>query len=512
MKSFGRLLRTYIERSGYTNYGIAQKEAVNRTTLQKVLADERTPSPEFMKHILPLLKLTPEESYNFMSVFEMLQTGETLFSQRQYIKQIFECIPGINQKILDKRTVSFQKNYCAHDNVFTKPELYHGRYEVENLLSDLLVRECASSSPSLRINVPANMNLFKQIFIQTIRHCPDSHKLVVQHLTCFLKSEGFYPPPPNLIKPSSAQTKHANSRLHNAPNIRENLDILANTLPFLSSTAFHYEVYYYYDNFIMTDDKRTAFPYYVLYNDTVVFLSADCNTALPFQNSGLHDFFNNLFEAALQNSNPFTVSCSTPEDALCHLIEMDMENRPFYSLEYQPCFASYLNEKLIQTYAKPDIMHYAEIIEMVNHRVMQLKKLDFHVSIFSKSGLINFAETGFIDDFPREYINSFSVRDRIALLEKLYEDISSDTHAHRLVNPLIFPISRNFVCHLHQDIGLDFNFYELNGGLYCYIHIIERTLLEAFFDFFQYMTTSSLVCSREDTLSAIRQCIEELKN
>ncbi len=207
MKSFGRLLRTYIERSGYTNYGIAQKAAVNRTTLQKVLADERTPSPEFMKHILPLLKLTPEESYNFMSVFEMLQTGETLFSQRQYIKQIFECIPGINQKILDKRTVSFQKNYCAHDNVFTKPELYHGRYEVENLLSDLLVRECASSSPSLRINVPANMNLFKQIFIQTIRHCPDSHKLVVQHLTCFLKSEGFYPPPQfnkTILRPNQA--------------------------------------------------------------------------------------------------------------------------------------------------------------------------------------------------------------------------------------------------------------------------------------------------------------------
>lgn len=488
MKNFGKLLRTYIERSGYTNYGIAQKANVNRTTLQKILANERIPSQEFMDRIFPLLKLTPEESCELLSVFEIMQTGESLFAQRRSIKQMLESISDITRSLTVNTAADAHSSMQSSPDISLTEEIHYGRYEVGILLTDLITRECAGPSPTVRISLPANIGFFKQIFLQTIRYCPNKENLTIQHLTCFLKAD--------------------TDNISPAPN----LDILANILPFLASPIFNYEVYYYYDNYLISDAGRTAFPYYVLFSDTVVLLSADGNTAIPFQKTDMLFYFNNLFEAALQNSNPFITSCPHPEDVLPHLIGMDMDNRPFYSLEFQPCITAYLTERMLRTYANPDIENYETALELTTIRINQLKNMDQHVSIFSKAGLLHFSETGLISDFPSGYMIPLSVRDRITILEALYQDIYTGKHNHRLVNPLIFPISQHLICHLHQDAGLDFSSYELSGNSYHYIHIEERTLLEAFGDFFQYMINSPLVYSKEDTLTAIRTFIENLKN
>ena len=58
MKSFGKMLRGFIENSGYTIYGIAQKANINRTTLQKLLSDERKPTADQVRKLRPFLKLT----------------------------------------------------------------------------------------------------------------------------------------------------------------------------------------------------------------------------------------------------------------------------------------------------------------------------------------------------------------------------------------------------------------------------------------------------------------------
>lgn len=490
MKSFGTLLRTYIQRSGYTNYGIAQKARVNRTTLQKILSGERTPSPEFMDRIFPLLKLTPQEAQELTSLFEIIQTGESLFSQRQYIKKLLETLPDITNKVMSCQTNPLPVQLPAEAGLESSPvklDFCRGRYEVEYLFEELLLKECQGSTPVMKINAPANIDFFKELFTRTIRRCQNSGQLNVQHLTCFLKSD---------VELSRSLC---------------NLNSLANILPFLAASNFRYDVRYYYGNQIVDDAERTAFTYYVLFSDTVVLLSADYSTALPLNVPDLYRHFNNLFDAALNRAEPLVTHCPAPEDFLPHLIHLDMEQTPFLSLEYQPCIGTYLTEKMVQTYIRPEIENISTVLKMVNSRISQLKELESHDSIFSKAGLWDFVHTGFISDFPREYMIPLSIRDRLAALEYLYEDIYNDRRNHRMVNPLIFPISKELSCLLHLDLALNFICYNPFSRNFCYIQIEERTFLEAFADFFQYMVHSPLVYSKEDTLSAVRACINHLR-
>ena len=96
MKSLGKILRGYIRESGYTIYKAAGSAGVNRTTLQKILADERSASEEFLHKLLPILKLSSDEEAEVWKFFEISQTGEAIYQQRQSIKNMIESIAGLD--------------------------------------------------------------------------------------------------------------------------------------------------------------------------------------------------------------------------------------------------------------------------------------------------------------------------------------------------------------------------------------------------------------------------------
>ncbi len=488
MKSFGKLLRRYIEKSGYTIYGIAQKANVNRTTLQKVLSDERSASEDLIKNIRPFLKLTPAESMELDAAFEMLQIGEELFEQRKHIQSLLENISYI---LPEQQSVPEIPDPILPETpeILPAPGVYTGHFVIQHILHELLLWECvlpASAFPSLCINVPADLKLFRNIFAQTIYECRQSG-IPIYHLTNFLKSE------------------------NNQNGSSFNLEILANILPFLPLADFHYQVYYYYGESPLASPYQAAFPYYALFSGVTVLLSSDCQTAVLSRDPDLHHYLENLFSAALKKAMPFTTSYHRPEDVLPHLMEMDLEDLPFYSLEYQPCLMSYMTERMIQSCAKINTEEDSSILQLAVMRAKQLKGLNHHISIFSKNGLLHFARTGRISDLPSSRAHPLSPQDRLFVLECLYRDILSDRRKHRMINPLILPISDHLLCLLHQNAGLDFSFFSREGDNYGYLRIEEPSLLEAFEDFFLYVLKSPMVNTKEETLLAIQECIEEAR-
>lgn len=486
MNSFGNLLRIFIEKSGYTNYKIAQKASVNRTTLQKVLSGERKPSDVIYNKILPFLKLTPLEKAQLSEAFEICQIGNDIFEKRTYVRKLLEKIPDIS--------VSSSMDHC---NVNTAPSfsssvtdtaLFHGSFSIHQLLSQLIQKECAATSPCIRINAPANSSLFSSLIFEKM-DLLCSHSVTLQHLTCFLRSEN--------------QT--------GTPIF--NLQVLENILPFLPLAKLDYQIHYYYkNNENETDYQQTAFPYYIVFSHVAVLLSPDYNSALCLSTPEMIMHMENHFDAALTNSISFTTTFQDPEDVLPHLMEMDQEDLPFFTLKFQPCLATYLTDKMIQTQIRPEVKNGELLSKMILTRSQQLKKLTSHISIFSKSGLIDFTNTGRIHDLPDKYTYPFSVRNRITILESLYQDILTNQHTYCMINPLVFPISKNLICLFHQDTSLDFGYFSGENGCYHCLRIKERTLLETFGDFFQYIQGSSLTCSKEETLTAIHNCLEQLKS
>lgn len=486
MNHFGTLLRTYIKRSGYSNYGIAKKTGINRTTLQKVLTGERSPSARLVECLLPCLQLTAEENDELLSLFETYRSGDDIHLARHAIRRMLE---SVSEAVYSKKAFGTAMGQVPSDRPglsFHDSQLFHGAHTVERLLNSLIQEECFYVSPAIHINVPGNSSLLHQILMHTLQYCVNCSHLKISHLTCFVK------PGP----------KH--------PDGHTNLEILSNLLPFVALSGFQYDIYYYYEDMLMEDSHRTAFPYYIIFQDTVVFLSADCATALPSRDPSILYHFDNLFEAALMDTVPLITDCPKAEGLLPHLIQMDENDSPLYSLEYQPCLPTYLTDEIICRCTRPELSGYDNILESLTQRVSQLSSLTSHTCIFSKTGLLEFTRNGRIADFPQSCAMPLVPSDRRILMESLYQEISSDRQQHRMVNPLMFPISDYLSCVLHKDRGLDFSGFASEEANYNYIHLTEKTLLDAFLDFFHYLHSSSLVYSREDTLAFIRQCIDSL--
>ena len=76
-----------LSENGLTIYKAASLAGVNRTTLQKVLSDERNASEELIQKLLSVLKLSPAEKAELKELFAIQLMGEDIYLQRQYIKK-----------------------------------------------------------------------------------------------------------------------------------------------------------------------------------------------------------------------------------------------------------------------------------------------------------------------------------------------------------------------------------------------------------------------------------------
>lgn len=485
MKEIGILLRNYIEKSGYTIYGIAKAAGINRSTLQKVLLENRKPSPQFMAQLLPHLKLSPDERDNLLTTVEFMTSGKTLYNQRVYIKQMLEYVADVlyGNDVHSVRLVSTGLPDIPYGNT----QLFQGGFAVEKAVNTLMEYEAHMKSPLIRINVPGNAKLISNTLMHALYYCANCHALDIRHLLYLAKSD----------------TGHKLTM--------ENLEILSNIAPFICATDFKYQASYRYaDSGIRLLNMQTAFPYSITGTSWCLLISHDCATAMYCDLSETIRYLNLQFESAWEHTTPFSSTCTTVEDVFPLFIHMNQQDFPCITLEYQPCLPAYLTEEMVQTYARPDMPDYESIVQQVLFRTRQLQNLTMRSYIFTKSGLEEFTHTGCLSDFPPEYAYPFQPEDRIRLLECLYEEIASDKQVHRIVNPVNFSVLKHFNYFVTKSRGLVFMGYNDSRRDFDYVLIQEPSLIDAFFDFSQYLIGSSYVYSKEDTLAVIRQCIHSL--
>lgn len=488
MKSLGILLRNAIEKSGYTIYRAANISGINRTTLQKVLSDDRSASQELLDQLLPILKLSPSEEKDIHDLFEMSQYGETLYHQRRYIKEILESMSHLD--LLPQKTGgAFQRLMLYESSLIPfDQQLIHGIYNVEHFLGALLNRECQHSSAKICMNIPGNLPVLNHLFIHNISYYNKRKCLTIQHIISLVKTP------------------------ENCSNSLINLDILSNILPFTIFWDLNYKIYYYYCNELISDTLNTAFPYYILFSDVVVLLNSDGTTALPVCDPTVLRYFQNLFAESLKQSTGLITDCANPEEILNYLISADKEPFSHNTIEFQPCLTTFLTENMIRKYARPDIENREHLIQAVIYRAMQLAHLEKRICIFSQTGLASFIQNGILSDFPTGYILPLEKPDQIELLESLYDACLANKVTFRMANPIDFSFSEHLTCTLRNNWGIDFNGFDSSGGFFRYIHITEHTILEAFEDFFQYILDSKLIYTKEETLSEIRTGINYLKS
>lgn len=486
MKSLGRLLRNSIESSGYTIYRAASKSGINRTTLQKVLSGDRPASQELLTLLLPILKLSPSEEKNILDMYEISQSGEALYLQRRYIKKMLNSISDLNLLPNDLGN-DFNRLTSYETNLFKlNDQIIYGIYNVEHLLGILLNNEYTYDIPKIFINVPGNVEIIEQFFMHKLSYCNNSKDLKIKHITSLVKTP------------------------ETSSNPLINLDILSKIFPFAILGNVDYEIFYYYSNELNSDTLNMAFPYYILFSETVVLLNADGTIALPIHDPAVNQYFQNLFSESLKHSFSLVSDCTTPLGILNYLKDADKDTHSRNEIGFQPCFYSFLTDNMIQKYTRFNIENRDQLIQSVTNQIQQLSNVKKHINIFSQSGLTHFIQTGILTNFPTSYAFPIEKADRILLLKCLYDACKSEKITVRMANPVTFLFSRHLICNLRNNWGLDFSGFDDTGMRFRYIHIQEHTIREAFEDFFHYLLDSDLVYSKQETLTEITHAIGEL--
>lgn len=480
--NLGEMMHSYIQKNGYSIYEISKKAEVNRTTLQKVLTNERKLTKPMLDKLRPYLKLTPSEYSDLVLMIGETKKGKAEIENFNFIKHMIE---SVYESSYANEAMNRYKLSVAHDVKDYKKELFVGRIAIEGLIHELLHLEYKKELPSIKVYIPNNSNLINGVLQQQAIMFPEFNTLHVNQIIAMSRDKS---------KPNTART---------------NLNILSNVLPNIVISKCKYDINYYYGQDI-EDKGEFGFPYYIVFSGAVLMLSANCNTALLSSKDTVVEYFTNMFDAFLKKSLPLMTPCVYAEDILPHMMQLDLKCEHLYSLENQPCFVTYLTRDVIEKYTNHDLPNYNDAITLVTMRAEQLRGLKGHTCYFSKTGLNDFVKTGILADFSPEYASPLEVNDRKWLLQELYKEIESNRQGHRMINPYAFAMPSNLICALHKNLGIDFYGFGLNEQNYKYIHIAEMSLVDVFERFFEYISESDLVYSQMDTLNYIDECIKKL--
>ncbi|RGZ01869.1 helix-turn-helix transcriptional regulator [Clostridium sp. AM58-1XD] len=191
MTLFAKLLKHYIDSSGYTIYQLAKRSGVNRTSIQKALSEDRLPVLESIKELEKYLNLTPEERRQFWAAYEMAFYGEAVFYQRQSVRQL---ITSLSQ--------SFYENQFRPSPMVSEPmpvsfhsrKLYHSPYEFCQVFRYILENEAKKQENSALSPVLISFSQTPPPFIfdnfasfLSGRH---SSRIRIQQIIHFIKNPG----------------------------------------------------------------------------------------------------------------------------------------------------------------------------------------------------------------------------------------------------------------------------------------------------------------------------------
>lgn len=333
MKKLGDLLRSYITRSGYTIYGIAKAADIKRPTLQKVISSGKNPPKGMIEQLLPFLKLSAAEQHELLTIVDIMVSGREVYNQRLYIKgmleQVSDFLYSISIRIVPSRQTPTVKEFSEPLNA----QLFYGTHSVENLIYQMAVKECYQKAPYLKTNIPGNLDTLNKVMTHMAFSCPGYKNLLISHITHLL------------VNP--------NGSLHELN--MENLKIFSHILPFITLADFGYHAYYFYHDRPLADTPMVAFPYYVIGTDWGVLLSGSCDSGIFFNSKELLLHLHNQFDADLSRTIPFASVYRKPRGILTTPLRFTQHNASLFSMEYQPCFASYLTEPLVRRYIRPDM-------------------------------------------------------------------------------------------------------------------------------------------------------------
>lgn len=484
MSQFSHKLKLLIEDSGTNVYQLAKKAQLDRTTIHRAIVGERLPSLIFVKKLCDYLRVSPMEHKELLEFYDISKVGEEVYASRKYIKGMIERIATIHIKtdnmLIGEKTVVVDRQINKDINVFS------GQYSVNNLIHDIL-EDAVYNEDSSQINLIVP---FEYTFLFDFLHqlyFGRKGKINIRHIVKLSKN------------PKALQ------------NSNFNLEILSDVLPFAFSVGSGYQPYYYYGNTDVAKDVAMMMPYYILTDTRLVTLSADFKTAVLYNNKDILKTYRTEFKKVVSLTKPFINQLSYCGEMLSTYLNSYKDAGQFtHTIEPQPCLSKYYTHQMVDEKLRQDVEDRDELRKLLYQLFDLYKNFDsIPVSLFSIEGLESMVNTGMMADLPPRFALPFTVEERKYLLQSLRDEIEKDIYLVRAIDSSKFIIPSVATIQLYGINGLIFITSDDNGIISCLID--EKSICEAYYDFFESLPDSDLVYSKEETLKIIDGFIAQIK-
>ncbi len=478
MSNFSELLRDIIDKHDVKIYTLASQSGIDRTLIHKFLNGQRLPTSEsVVSKLSASLLLSREDNIKLLQSYKISKMGGTVYANRKSVKDFYNQFAPDPKVDLMNRSIPTNRAQPIH-----KEKTVYGRPEVNQLVQDVLSAEANLNNGRIAVIAqPEYSFLFEIMALIGMQN----NSLVIDHIICLENSQG-------------------------EQNALYNLKCLQAMMPILvSGCVYHPKCYY--DNVSAHFGQTNIMPYLIITSSSIIRISSDMSSALISGYPQFIEFYQKLFAQQQVGCFQMAFNLHPKHGDVKYLYKMcSQSNYIEFYFSVAPYLLPYLDENMLDpcVNSNTDSSVFPIISEYLNYVRSKEFKASFKNVYFTKEGIDRFLAYGKLPEPLCEYYSPIKASDRYRILQAMYDDAQQEVYHPLLMNTDMINIPENLSTYV---ITGGITYFILNSNLKHHKSFVvtEESVFLSFNDFFTYLPESSMVYSFSDTMSFLKNKLDQ---
>lgn len=460
-------INKYLEGSEGSKNDLIAACKVNRSTFFQCLRGTRVPTQAFFQTLLELLQLSPGEEAKLRQLYYIAQIGEPVYQSRQWARKCLETLAALSAE-----EVSQIHRFAGATHITADRAAIYGEGQIFQELCQLVQAEIFLDNPQIDLFLPNYNTPFFEYLKVLYRGCSDKCVRLRQ-----------------LVQLPQKKERKA----------RASLEFLHFALFFMTPSNNRYEAYYYYTDAGPADVIGVLYPYSVITSTSVLLINEKMDQGLFSTSPEILEACHRQFEETTRKAKPFLNTFLRYEQIIPLLCDNCGQGDRRYQFCSSPCFDSYLTDKMRKKYFR------SEKKALMEQFSSNLKWKNAEVSFCTRKGILEFARTGMVPNYPEELFLPLEPEDRKEILRRMLQHLLKKGGIY-LVDESKLTVSEEFIFVLYEEKWV----LAYRKGLPWprVYQLLEQNLLSAFSDYFQALAKSQLVRPKAEMEQVLQEAID----
>lgn len=480
MSMLSEKLKEIIRKKQIQMSALANLCDIDRATLYKYIKGERKVNAEAFQQLMEGLRLSPEERAELQTYYNIAEMGEEDYLRR---KNTSEFLSGFLHKAQEASAGALPPRGQAQP---MREGVLYGGLEINRTVWSAVHTEIEKENGRIDLMVQPEYDFLFQLLPMLAW---ERKSCTVRHILCLEATE------------------------KNGDN-QYNLSCLKTVMQTLSADC-DYVPHYYYDNVAAHFSNNNLLPYLVVTGDCAIQISRGMEYAVCHTGKEYVSFFRELFEKALQKTQPFCSKIHTVPENLAFYVQVALnEESPQYGCSAEPCFVPYLSRDMLERHVNWEIPGMKALVDQLMGYVHGMRKSwgkqNMLIDYFTLEGLDYFCDTGRFWQIPDFACAPLGPRDRYEMLRR-YDTMWSDSRVHLMYRPCMPGLPIEMETLAYRDGKVSFMQGHANNT-YTAFTLREKSLSFCFEDLLSFLEKSGGTYTQEETRAILQRKMEVLKS